>query len=261
MSDENVNVKGVEQVVEKPAPAPYEAKALEMGWRPKEEWDGPEEDFIDAKEYVRRKPLFEKIEHQNKEIKKVVQAFEALKTHHTKVKESEYQRALKTLKDARRQAMVEGETERAIAYEEKIEEVEQQKVEFDRDVRSVNIPQTAEVDPRFIQWQEQNSWYGRDHNLTRFADAIGIDYAKQGMSPSEVLVAVAREVKKEFPNKFTNPNQNRPGAVESPSRKNSPVAKDDVLSPDEERIMKTFVRSGAMTEAAYRAELKRLKGQ
>lgn len=109
--------------------------------------------------------------------------------------------------------MVEGETERAIAYEEKIEEVEQQKVEFDRDVQSVNIPQTAEVDPRFIQWQEQNSWYGRDHNLTRFADAIGIDYAKQGMSPSEVLVAVAREVKKEFPNKFTNPNQNRPGAV------------------------------------------------
>lgn len=66
MSDENVNVEGVEQVVEKPAPAPYEAKALEMGWRPKEEWDGPEEDFIDAKEYVRRKSLFEKIEHQNK---------------------------------------------------------------------------------------------------------------------------------------------------------------------------------------------------
>ena len=38
-------------------PDPIETRALEMGWRPKEEFDGNEEDFIDAKEFVRRKPL------------------------------------------------------------------------------------------------------------------------------------------------------------------------------------------------------------
>ena len=100
---------------------PFEQKALDMGWRPKEQWDGPEEDFIDAKEFVRRQPLFEKIEHQNKALKQLEKAFEALKTHHTKVKESEYQRALKTLKEAKKEALREGETERALAYEEKID--------------------------------------------------------------------------------------------------------------------------------------------
>ena len=126
---------------------PYEAKALEMGWRPKEEWDGDEADFIDAKEFVRRQPLFEKIEHQSKAIKQLTQAFEALKTHHTKVKESEYERALKSLKEARKDALREGETERALAYEEKIEEVEQQKADFDQEAQKVNVPQEPQSHP------------------------------------------------------------------------------------------------------------------
>mgnify|MGYP000971805459 FL=1 len=33
-----------------------EVKAMNMGWRPMEEFDGPEEEFIDAKEFVRRAP-------------------------------------------------------------------------------------------------------------------------------------------------------------------------------------------------------------
>ena len=135
---EEVKPVGTEAPVESTPPAtdPFEAKAAELGWRPKEEWEGAEEDFIDAKEFVRRKPLFEKIESQNKAIKQLSQAFDALKTHHTRVKEAEYQRALKSLKDAKRQALADGETDRALAYEDKIDEVEQQKAEFDEDVAS-----------------------------------------------------------------------------------------------------------------------------
>lgn len=246
-------------------PDVFETKALEMGWRPKEEWDGPEEEFIDAKEFVRRQPLFEKIESQSKAIKQLNAAFEALKTHHTKVKESEYKRALESLKQAKKEALREGETERALAYEEKIEEVEQQKAEFDAEAAKVETPQTAEAHPEFVAWKQRNGWYNKDQELRDFADTYGITLARQGKSPQEVLDAVAKQVRKAFPEKFTNPNREKPGAVEAPSRSGASHSGFQ-LTEEERTIMNKLVRSGAFgpdkakAEAAYIKELKQVKG-
>lgn len=263
MSDENQEILPEGTAPETKAPEqtdPYVARALEMGWKPEDNWEGSPEDFIDAKEFVRRQPLFEKIEHQSKAIKQLNQAFEALKTHHTKVKEAEFQRALKTLKEARKEAMIEGETERALAYEQKIEEVEQQKNDFDEDVKTVEIPKTPEAHPEFLAWQKQNSWYGRDTELREFADTYGITLARKGMQPAEVLEAVAKKVKQAFPEKFHNPNRDKPGAVEAPTRR--AASTDKVNMSDEDRqIMKTILRSGVMTEAEYLKQYKLIQGQ
>ena len=95
-----------------PQVSEIEQRALDMGWRPREEFQGSDDDFIDAKEFVRRKPLFDKIEHSSKEIKELRKAFNALTEHYTKVKETEYNRALSSLKAARREAMTNGDGER-----------------------------------------------------------------------------------------------------------------------------------------------------
>ena len=63
----------VQETHDEPELSPVEQKALEMGWRPKEEWTGEEGDFISAETFVARKPLFDRIEHQNKELKQVKQ--------------------------------------------------------------------------------------------------------------------------------------------------------------------------------------------
>jgi cytochrome c556 len=85
MTDEVIVPSGTEPteapVEQAPQRSDIETRALEMGWRPKEEFEGSEDDFIDAKEFVRRKPLFEKIEHQSKELKQIKQALEACKGH------------------------------------------------------------------------------------------------------------------------------------------------------------------------------------
>lgn len=259
MADENIVPEVETSATPEVKADPFEAKALELGWRPKEEWDGPDEEFIDAKEFVRRKPLFEKIEHQSKSIKQLTQAFEALKTHHTKVKESEYQRALKSLKEARRIAMADGETERALAYEEKIEEVEAQKAEFDKDVDQVQIPTEPQEHPTFVAWREKNGWYGRDEDLTAFADGLGPRLARNGLSPEEVLREITKRAVDQFPAKFRNPNRDRAGGVEAPSRK-TPAPDTFSMSQEERDVMKKFVKSGVMTEAQYIKELKQLKG-
>ena len=90
---EELNQEQLEQPSE-PKHSEVELRAMEMGWRPKEEYNGDEENFIDAKEFVRRKPLFDKIEHQGKQIKAVTKALEALKTHYTRVEEAAVQKAI-----------------------------------------------------------------------------------------------------------------------------------------------------------------------
>ena len=239
---------------------PFVERAQAMGWRPVEEWDGAEEDFIDAKEFVRRQPLFEKIEHVTKELKNVKSAFDALKQHHTKVKEVEFKRALDQLKAAKRRALTEGETEQALMLEDKIDEINEQKAEFDQEVQSQ--PQIQDTpNPAFIDWTKQNTWYQKDRAMTAYADQLGVELHKQGLSPDEVLRRVTREVKEEFKHKFTNPKREGASAVEGGARKGSRSAGDDTGGMPEEdvRMMNKIVRSGAMTKEEYLKEYRSLK--
>jgi len=239
---------------------PLTERALEMGWRPETEWDGAPEDFIEAKEFVRRKPLFEKIEHQSKELKQLRQAFDAFKTHHTKVKETEYNRALKQLKDARRQALSEGETDRAMVLEDKIDEIQEQKQEFDQSAQTAQVQTDNSPRPEFVRWTSENNWYGKDRAMTSYADRLGVELAGQGMHPEEVLREITREMKKEFAHKFTNPKRDAPGAVEGGSRRANISEPAFSLSEDETRIMNRMVRAGAMSKEDYIKELKKVRG-
>lgn len=260
MSDQNVDQvqEVVPENVQEVKPDPITERALEMGWRPETEWEGQPEDFIEAKEFVRRKPLFEKIEHQSKELKQLRQAFESFKVHHTKVKEGEYQRALKQLKDARRQAMSEGETDRALALEDKIDEIQEQKTEFDQQVQAQ--PQDTAPRPEFVRWSQENSWYNKDKAMTSFADRLGVELAQQGVHPEEVLREVTKEVKKEFAHKFTNPRREGGSAVEGGSRRSTTAEPVFQMSEDEVKIMNRMVRAGAMTKDEYLKELKKVRG-
>ena len=255
---EELEVQNVEQPQETPQLSAIEQKAVEQGWRPKEEFSGDPEAFIDAAEFVRRGELFSKIEHQSKELKQVRAALEALKQHNSKIKEIEYNRALKTLDEARKQALVEGETERFFALEEKIEEVKAEKAEYDTNLNTVNtdVPEAPE---EFTNWVNQNSWYEKDKAMRAYADRLGTELAQEGYRPAQVLQMVEKEIKKEFAHKFQNQKTARPQAVEGSARTGTRT-ESFALSEDERSIMRKFVQSGVMTEKEYIAQLKQIKG-
>lgn len=237
-----------------------ELKALEMGWRPKEEFDGSEDDFIDAKEFVRRKPLFEKIEHQSKELKQIKQALEAFKGHYGKVQETEYQRALKDLKASLKQANREGDFDRADYLEAKVEQVEAEREALRTERESIQV-ETPQVDPRFVAWTDRNPWYTSQKHMRAYADEVGIKLIQQGVSQNEVLKLVEDAVKKEFPNKFQNPNKANAPAVEGRSSPRTNTKSDDFeLSDLERQTMNRFIQVGATTKEKYIADLKKIKG-
>jgi len=256
MTTENQTPEGtpVESTETQREYSPVEIEAIEQGWIPKEEFDGDPALFIDAPEFVRRGELFRKIETQSRELKAVRNALEAMKIHHSKVKEAEYNRALKSLQEARRQAVVDGEHERAFALEEKIDEIKEEKQQI---VEAAQEPVVQEdsYTPQFQSWVDRNSWYETNEVMRATADALGVRLHKQGLSPEEVLRKVETEIKKEFAHKFKTPVSNRPNPVESPTRSGG-TTETFQMTAQEKDIMQKIVGTGVMTQAEYIKELK-----
>lgn len=235
-----------------------EQKAAEQGWVPQEDWSGDPEQWRPAKEFLDRGELFKKIEDQNRTIKEFKKALEDLKGHHAKTRETEYKRALDTLKAQKMQALEDGDAKSVINIDDQIDLIKDEQRKL---ASQPQEPVVAELNPEFVAWTDRNKWYERDDNMKIFADALGQKLAAAGRSPSAVLAEVERQVREEFPHKFKNPNRDKPGSVEGSSSKGGKGGTDSVqLNDDERRVMQRFVRTGVMTEKQYLDELKRVKG-
>lgn len=259
MSEQNTEVTNDE--VHTPDPVEVEARA--GGWVPKEEFHGDEKLWVDAGEFVRRGPLFEKINRQGSELKEIKKALEQLKHHHAQVKETAYKDALKALREQKREAFAEGDADKLIAIDEKIDAVRDEQRTFEQSRAQQHSQQvTQELHPEMVAWTNRNPWYNTSRPMRAFADALGMELAAEGKSPSDVLKEVERRVRAEFPNKFENPNRSKASAVEGGGNTGSSgKGRDSFQLEDHERqIMQRFVRTGVMTEAEYIAELKATKG-
>ena len=236
--------------------SPAEEKALEQGWVPQDQWEGDPEQWRPAKEYLDRGELFKKIEDQNRTIKEFKRALDDLKGHHAKTRETEYARALSALKEQKIAALEDGDAAKVIKLDDQIDLVKEEQAQL----KNVDQPRQAEIDPEFTSWVDKNKWYSNDEPMKAYADALGRSLAYKGLSPTQVLKEVEVQVKQEFPHKFRNPNKDKPGAVEGSSNKGRSAETSVSLSDDERRVMQRFVRTGVMTEKQYMDELKRVKG-
>jgi len=242
--------------------SPIEKKAMEMGWKPLEEFDGDPAEFRSAETFVALAPLYEKISQTGKENKRLKEAMQHMASMFDKIKEQSYQQALKTLREERKAALQEGDIDRVDLIEQQIDNVkeQQQLAKEQAPVLDLDDSRSSPVHPQFQQFLERNRWYQSDEDMTAWADARGVKLAQQGKDRNEVLEILEKEVKKVFPHKFTNPNRERASAVEGGDNTKTSNSKQKVLlSEDERRIMKTIVRSGVMTEAEYLAQYAKVR--
>lgn len=250
-----------------PELSPVEQRALEMGWKPRSEFDGDESDFVDAKEFVGRKPLFEKLSQQSRKIKNLENAFGALQTHYTTVKETEYNRALAALKAERKTAVSEGDGDKWEALDEEIKTLEAQ-AESMKTLREQPVAEQP-AHPALQTWLAQNPWYTSNSYMRAFAEEKGTQLHRSGMAPEEVLKEVTKLVKKEFPNKFTNPNKESApnvseGGKPSKSGGGSLAAVEAGLTEQQRKIMNTLINQRnskgepLMTKEQYLKDLQKV---
>ncbi len=252
-------------VSEKDVIVKLEEKAREGGWRPLDEWDGEPTEWRDARSFLDRGELLNKISTTNRENKELRKAFKALQEHNLKAAQSGYEKALTDLKAKRVEAMRENEPEKAILLEEQIDAVKDSIAEVKASAaREAAVAEEAEtINPVFSNWVEKNSWYGQDNELREFADDTGRAYAKShpGIKPEDVLKYVSERVRKAYPEKFTNPNRDKPSGVDGGSTRRSSGAssKDSYdMSPEEEKVFKTLHAQDPKfwTREKYVADLK-----
>lgn len=256
-------VKVEAKVETPPEHTEIETKAMAMGWRPKDQWTGPEEEFTDAGEFVRRQPLFDKIEYQNKKIKNVELALNQLTEHHSKVRQIEYDRAINELKSIRKDAIREGHGEEALEAEERIDAL---KEEFAK-LPPITKATSNEPTPEFQTWVKDNNWYLQDKEMMDFADSLANSYIKRNqatgniISERDIFSYVTGKVKTAYPDKFGNPNRERPSAVGVGDQNGKTPRKSSFqLSPEQEDVARSFERNGIMTREKYIAEVKKLEG-
>lgn len=250
--------------VEAPAVNPREEEARASGWVPKDEYTGDTSKWVDADEFLRRGPLFEKINGQSRELKEVKKALEQLKAHHSQVQAAAYKQAVADLKAQKKAALIDGEVDLIVEIDDKIAEAKAKEQEFNqKHAQEVAAATQQEViHPEFQAWVDRNGWYTTSKPMKAFADTLGLELRDKGYSPSEVLRQVEIQIKEEFPNKFRNANRDKPGAVEGTGKGTGKTSSTDPavhLTEVERKIMNTFVRQGVMTKEQYIAELKKTK--
>lgn len=236
-----------------------ELRAMEKGWSPDKENLPEGKEWVDAGEFLRNEKFFAEINKLKRETRQTKQAFEALKEHHRKVQEVERSNLLEQLKRQKKAALEEADHDAVIEIDEQISEVKSAKPE------AVTEP-AAGGNEAFETWVEHNQWYTNDADMRQTADELGAAYFMRSgnkASPDEIYEYVEKRIKTLYSDKFAKPASRKRAtpAVEGASTGRSQqrttarkaTAKD--LSPDQRKVMKQFVKTGALTEQEYIDEL------
>ena len=234
--------------------------ARSQGWVPIEEFSGDKSKYVSAETFVAKGELIDRIEQLGKKLKDSEKTIKMLSEHHTKVKESEFKRAVEFLKQQKKQAYENGDVDKILELDDKIAEVrDTQKAQKQQE----QVDETPEAHPAFQSWVSENKWYESDSEMRADADAFGEAYTRnnQDKTPQEVLEYVAKKIKKAYPEKFTNPNRNKPTGVESGNGIRQGSSRDSfTLTEEETRVMNTFARNGIMEKEEYIKQVKAMRG-
>lgn len=186
---------------------PLTDKARASGWRPKEEFEGDPDQWVDAGEFVRRKPLFDQIHQLKKEVKSRAEQIEQVSQYAAKAAEKARQQLLEELEAKKREAFQNADYDAFAQADAELKKAEAQP-EPVAEQKAPEIPQELQD---FTTRNER--WFDKDRAMTVYALAEAERLKAEGVPYGEMLKRVEQEVRREFAHKFTNPNKSKAPAV------------------------------------------------
>lgn len=268
MAEEGIAVGGEEKgssLNPQKAATALEERARSKGWRPLDEFKGDAADWVDAKEFVGREKLFEKIHDLKNQISRQASRFEAEMTkvagHFAKVQETEYKKAMADLKRQLANAKEAEDVEAVAQIAGEIKEVEQAQKEVKKEQSQAR---SGEPSPEFVAWKEENKeWFNVDAEMTADAISFGSGYAMANpdKSQKEVLDHVIKRIKRLYPEKFEDEQTEETTGTRKVSRVESGTTRQvsskkkgqltvGDLDEMEVSVMRTLIKRGALKEVA-----------
>lgn len=205
-----------EQVeVEAPEPSEAEVKARRQGWRPKDEYRGESEKWVDAETFLKRSdeelPIMrERLRKQDRDLADLKSTVAKFAEHHAKVEKVAYERAMAEVKKQRREALAIGDADGFEAAEERMQELKEHKP------AETQKKAAADMAPEVTAWVKANPWFETEARLAKYAEQVCGELQSEDPTRDlgDILKEVAKEVKARFPEKFANAKRSEPPAVE-----------------------------------------------
>ena len=203
-------------------PSENEKEASAQGWVPKEKFRGDEKDWIDADTFVQRgreiNPILRK---HNAELKRELaqakataqEAVEAARDFRTFQKEQfekkkiEYEAQIINLRAAKKQAITDGDGDRAVEIDEAIDLVKEEKGNLKAPTVAAAPDVSAKIDPDLADWLDtNNTWYGKDseESIERTELTNGMAMAIRRKHPSLVGKAFLTALDAAIDEKFSD---------------------------------------------------------
>lgn len=179
----------------------HEQAAIAKGWKPRDQFVGDEEDFVDAREFLRGAELRDHIHKLNRKMKDQQKALDYMLDHNKKIQETAYQKAMTDLIAQQKHAASMGDVG---TVEHLTNEIVKMKTEHSvqPDVTTLaNKAATAFIE-RNKSWYAEQSAEGRAMQAFAQAKADEISLARPDLDPEEVFSATEDEVKKMFSHRF-----------------------------------------------------------
>lgn len=262
---------------QEPEMSEIEKQAYSLGWRKQGEYSGS--NFVPAEEYVRRQPLFERIDRQGKELRDLKNMNQQIAQHLASLRTEAYEQASKDLESRRIQAINDGDSNQVFNTERQIRDMEQRKAS-DPLVKQAEAIQQPQRHPEVDSFEARNgSWYNTNTSENRrmmeaamLADKqLAEQASEQGrvLDPKEHLRMVEDAVRSNFKHRFEqpvvreNPKASAPPMVGiSTSSKDKPNSSSELVSrltAEQRRIGEHFNKSNkAYTLEKYAQDLERM---
>lgn len=261
--EEHIEDKSVEDTID-----PALTKASDEGWVPKEEWKGDPEDWVDYREFNVRGELMGRIKSQSSQIHSLMEettnlkdAMKVLGEHNKKIAQTEFKRAMATLKAEKKEARENDDYDAIDEIDEQISELkdaqkdlEAQEKESKKEEKNTANGPTPEQQAFVRSWIDNpdNKWYTEDKALAAAADSYILEHAKH--SPNDLEGAMAhmeKQMRKRFPTEVGKSAAIKGSSVtESDGRgqgkKTAQSKKFTVkdLTDEERQVGKTFINTG-----------------
>jgi len=244
VEDVNIDAGDGEDTPAAPEYSKAEQEALKHGWKPKDNWEGSDDDFISAPEFNRRAELFDKIASQGRQLKQIDSKYNQVLSLQAKLTEKAREQAIKELMEQKTAAYANEEFAKVVEIDEQIA--------AEKSTPVIETPTAPADSPEFLEWAKENSWYTTDPDLAELADTYGLAYGNKQAAAGRDVSTISMEELLNHVDKKMKPILNKPApsaqpAVEAGSRgvgqrgsKKSFTEKD--LTQDQKTIMRDIIK-------------------
>lgn len=213
---------------------PYLDEAVKMGFNP--EYQGPNKKT--AEQFVKDGSFFRKIDDLKKQVAEQTQAMKLIVENNKRKEAEAYKKGLDEAMSRRREAVELGDVNKFNAAEREIQELQKPVVEVVPEVQKPAVSQDM------LDFVEKNkSWFNNtsSENERMVLEADGLFTLESKYNPKlsekEILNIVLDKVKALHPDKFENPNKERPPVVgTSTLGSGSKSSADTVLNDRQKKI-------------------------